>query len=151
VLLASVGIAAVAHADDESTDQTQNNTTSLMQEVAEIYQANTGTPIDAKELENAFKQARNQHRIEIRYNCLDKLVEQGKITQEQADEFKAWLDSRPDILTDEFQQWLDSRPDILGMFGQNNGDVMRFFGNKHQGRFGFGGGFRLQLHDCWFD
>ncbi|OGN98526.1 MAG: hypothetical protein A2Y58_00120 [Chloroflexi bacterium RBG_13_51_52] len=151
VLVAVLGVAAVAHADDESTSQVQDNTTSLMEQVAEIYQANTGTAIDPQELENAFVQARNQNRIEIRYQCLDKLVEQGKITQEQTDEFKAWLDARPDIFSEEFQQWLDSRPDIMGMFGQHEGGGMMSFGGRHNGGAGMGGGFGLQSHDCWSD
>jgi hypothetical protein len=147
VLVASLGIAAVAHANDENTEQTENNTSSFIEEVAEIYEANTGVALDPQELENAFIQAREQHRIEIRYQCLDKLVELGKITQEQADELKAWLDSQPDILTEEFKEWLDSRPDITGIFG-HNGNGSMFFGMQN-GKFGIGGGFRLQLHDCW--
>lgn len=147
VLVASLGIAAVAHADDENTEQTENNTSSFMEEVAEIYEENTGVALDPQELENAFIQARDQHSIEIRDNCLDKLVELGKITQEQADELKAWLDSQPDILTEEFKEWLDSRPDITGIFGHNGCGFMFF--DRHNGRFGFGEGFRLQLHDCW--
>jgi hypothetical protein len=74
-------------------------------------------------------------------------VEMGKITQEQADEFSAWLEARPNIFTDEFQQWLDSRPDVLGIFRHHgNGPKSIFF---TQG--GNGIGLRLQTHDCWSD
>ena len=150
MLVATLGAVAVARADDETTTPVENNTTGLMEKVAEIYQAKTGTAIDPQELQNAFVQARNQNRVEVRSQCLDKLVEQGKITQEQADEFKAWLDARPDALSEEFQQWLDSRPDIMGMFGQNNGGGGMMFGSgRHQGKAGMGGGFGLQSHDCW--
>ncbi|OGN98986.1 MAG: hypothetical protein A2Y89_00145 [Chloroflexi bacterium RBG_13_51_18] len=150
MLVATLGAVAVARADDETTTLVENNTTGLMEKVAEIYQAKTGTAIDPQELQNAFVQARNQNRVEVRSQCLDKLVEQGKITQEQADEFKAWLDARPDALSEEFQQWLDSRPDIMGMFGQNNGGGGMMFGSgRHQGKAGMGGGFGLQSHDCW--
>ena len=152
MLIATVGIAAVAQADDENVEQDQVSTCDVIEKVAEIYEANTGTAIDAEELENAFVQARQEIRTENRYNFLDKLVELGKITQEQADEFKAWLEARPDILTDEFQQWLESRPDIFGLFGHNgNGAGMMFLGNRHQGQSGMGNGLRLQLHDCWSD
>ena len=149
VLVASLGIAAAARADDENNNEVENNTTSLMEKVAEIYEANTGTAIDAEELENAFTQACQEIRTEFRYQFLDKLVELGKITQEQADEFKAWLEARPDIFTDEFQEWLDSRPDIFGIFGDNNGGGIMFFGGRHQGQVGISGGFGLRLHDCW--
>lgn len=152
MLVATLGVVAVARADDETPNQEQDNITSLIEEVAEIYEANTGTTIDAQELQNAFVQARNQHMTAIRYQCLDKLVEQGKITQEQADELKAWLEAKPNIFTEEFQQWLESRPDIMGMFGRNNCGIM-FFGGRHQGRVGLWGGLGLglQLHDCWSD
>jgi len=154
MLIATVGVVAVARADDETAGQDQNITSGLMEKTAEIYEQNTGTAIDSEELGSAFVQARQEIRTENRYHFLDKLVELGKITQEQADEFEAWLEARPDILTDEFQQWLESRPDILGMFGHNgNGGGMMFFGNRHQGQFGTGGGngigLRLQSHDCW--
>ena len=97
-LVTSLGIAAVAHADDEDTLPVQNTTTSLIEKVAAIYEANTGIALDPQELENAFIQARNQLRIEIRYQCLDNLVEQGKITQEQFENKKSWIESMPDKL-----------------------------------------------------
>jgi hypothetical protein len=149
MLVATAGLVAVVQADDENAEQDQNSASSLMEKVAEIYEANTGTAIDAEELENAFTQACQEIRTENRYQFLDKLVEMGKITQEQADEFKAWLESRPDIFTDEFQQWLDSRPDILGMFGHNNCGDMILFRGRHQEQIGIRSGFGLRLHDCW--
>jgi len=151
MLVAALGIAAVAHADDEDTNQVQNNTTSLIEKVAEIYQANTGTVLDTQALENAFVQAQQEIRTENRYQCLDTLVELGRITQEQADEFKAWLDARPDVLTEEFRAWLEARPDIPGMFGQNNGDGMMFFMGRHHNGTDMIGGFGLRSHNCWSD
>ena len=151
MLVATLGTVAIARADDENTNQGQKNTTSLMEKVAEIYQANTGTAIDAEELENAFVQARQEIMTANRYQFLDKLVEMGKITQEQADEFKAWLEAKPNVFTDEFKQWLESRPDVPGMFGNNNGNRMMFFRGRHQGQTGMGSGFGLQLHNCWSD
>jgi len=151
VLVAALGVAAVAQADDEDANQVQNNTTSLMEQVAEIYQANTGTAIDPQELQNAFIQARNQNRVALRSQCLDKLVEQGKITQEQADEFNTWLDSRPDFPTEEFQEWLDSRLDIPAIFGQANCGGMMLFGGMHFGRGGNSGGFGFKSGHCWSD
>ena len=133
VLAAVLGIAAVAHADDE--DANQNNTTSFIDKVAEIYQAKTGTALDTQALEDAFVQAHQEIRTEARNEALQKLVEEGKITQEQADEFKAWL---------------DARPDIPGLFGQNNEHGMMFsMGRNHEG--GMMGGFGLRSHDCWSD
>ncbi len=147
-LLATVGMAAVAHANDENT--AQNSTTNLMEKVAEIYQANTGAVIDPQELEKAFRQALQEMRTMALDEFLQKLVEEGKITQEQADEFKAWLQAKPDIFTEELKEWLESRPDIPGLFGQNGGGFMPF-GGVHHGRTGIGEGFGLRSHDCWSD
>ena len=136
VLVAALGVAAVAQADDEDANQVQNNTTSLMEKVAEIYQANTGTAIDAQELEKAFEQAHTETMTETRNQFLEQLVEEGKITQEQADEFNTWL---------------DSRPDIPAIFGQANRGGMMLFGGMHFGRGGNGGGFAFKSGHCWSD
>jgi hypothetical protein len=45
---------------------------------------------------------------------LAKLVKEGKITQMQADQLKAWETGRPDPKTDpqKFEAWLKARPDV---------------------------------------
>jgi hypothetical protein len=45
---------------------------------------------------------------------LSKLVEEGKITQQQADQLKAWEAAKPDPSADQqtFEEWLKSRPDV---------------------------------------
>lgn len=53
--------------------------------------------IDQAQVEAAFTQARQEIRSEAEANRLAKLVAAGKLTQEQADQYKAWLDSRPVI------------------------------------------------------
>jgi len=148
-LLATVGLITVAYANNGNTNQ--NNTTSLMEKVAEIYKANTGTAIDPQQLENAFTQARQEMRSETLDEYLQKLVEEGKITQEQADEFKAWLDARPDLPTQEFREWLNSRPDIPNLFGQHNRGGMMFYVGRHDGEEGVTRFFSLCSHDCWPD
>ena len=66
--------------------------------------------IDQQKLADAF----NQARTEFEAQRLDKLVQDGKITQEQADQLKAWEAARPDPKSDpqKFEEWLKSRPDI---------------------------------------
>lgn len=91
--------------------------------------------MDQQKLENAFKQAMGEQRAQLKETFeqkLQKLVADGKITQKQADDFKAWLKARPDIpnvnprglkkLLDEgkitqqqldaFNAWLKARPDM---------------------------------------
>ncbi len=131
-VVATLGGVALAQADDESAGLVEDTQTALIEKVAEIYQANTGTAIDAQELENAFAQAREEIMTETRDQFLDKLVEEGKITQEEADQWKAWLDARPDIPS-------------LG----DEGGMM--FGGMHNGKGGIGGGFGLKFGGCLSD
>ncbi|MBI4286065.1 MAG: hypothetical protein HY670_09260 [Chloroflexi bacterium] len=64
----------------------------LLSRVAEIL------GIEAAQLEAAIAQARREAQDEAVEAYLQKLVEQGKITPEQADQYKAWWLSRPDAL-----------------------------------------------------
>lgn len=82
--------------------------------------------IEQQNIEDAFAQARSEMQSEALQNYLDKLVEEGTITQEEADEYSAWLQSRPDI----------SLPAPFGHFGGHgfHGDIKRggarYFGGK---------------------
>jgi hypothetical protein len=144
VLGLTLGGVAMAQADDEDTSPSQTaNVTSFLDKVAEIYQQNTGVTIDREELQKAFTEARQAIKDEALDNFLQKLVTDGKITQEQADQFKTWSDSRPTFPTDEFKQWWDARPDIPGLFGQGNGNNGMPFGGMHRGMGRFGMGFRF--------
>ena len=66
--------------------------------------------IDEQKLTAAFKQAQD----EFEAQRLNKLVEEGKITQEQADQLKSWEAARPDPQADpqKFEEWLKSKPNI---------------------------------------
>ena len=149
VLAGVLGGFAIASANDGGSANT-----TLMDKVAEIYQKNTGTAIDAQELQKAFTEAGSSLRVEMRDQMLQKLVNNGKITQEQADAWKAWLDARPDkALTDEYQTWLDSRPDIPEQLGIDNPGFgksgMMPFGGRQFGMRGFGMG--LGARGCFPD
>lgn len=69
------------------TSNTSGNT--LIARVAAIL------GIDQTKLEDAFTQAQKEMRDEALTNYLDQLVKDGKITQEQADQYKSWLDQKP--------------------------------------------------------
>jgi hypothetical protein len=116
VLAGVLGGFAIASANDGDAANT-----TLMDKVAEIYQQNTGTAIDAQALQKAFTEAGAALKTDAMNQFLQKLVDEGKITQEQADAWKAWVDARPaNALTDEFKTWMESRPDISGLFGSGN-------------------------------
>ena len=61
----------------------------LLGRVAEILD------IDQQKLEDAFTQARSEMRDEALDSRLQNLVDQGKITQDEATQYKEWWQSRP--------------------------------------------------------
>jgi hypothetical protein len=138
----TIGGVAIAQADDQTSSANQTGKTALLDKVAEIYEKNTGDPINADELQKAFVEAGQALKDEALDNYLQKLVDDEKITQEQADQYRAWLAERPTFPTDEFKQWMESRPDIPGLFGQDSrlGNVP--FGGMQRGPGKFGEGFR---------
>lgn len=66
--------------------------------------------IDQQKLETAFAEARK----EMQEERLQELVKQGKITQEQLNQYKQWLQSRPDTKAyqDQLKKWQESKPGI---------------------------------------
>ena len=119
-----VGTAGVAFADDGQNNQGKSN--GLLARVAQILN------IDVQKLTDAFKQAVTEMRTERQSTGLQNLVTNGKLTQDQADKLKAWMDSKPDIpgvnprnmdqllkdgkITqaqyDAYKAWLAAKPDV---------------------------------------
>jgi hypothetical protein len=145
VLGGTLGGVAIAQADDQSTTTptptATDNVSSFLQKVADIYKANTGVTIDPQQLQKAIADARQAMRDEALSNYLQKLVTDGKITQDQADQFMTWWNQRPSL--DVFQSWLQSMPDIPGIFGGGNG--MGPFGGMRGALGNFRMGFRLGM------
>ena len=92
------GIALAQGNGDEDVNQPEARQAALLERICEIYQDNTGTAINAEDLQNAFAQARSEMRGEALQNYLQNLVDNGKITQEQAQELQEWWQSRPEDL-----------------------------------------------------
>jgi hypothetical protein len=119
-----VGTAGVALADDGQNGQGKQD--GLLARVAQILN------IDVQKLKDAFKQALTELHTEKQNTGLQNLVTSGKLTQDQADKLKAWLDSRPDVprvgpkgldvllkdgkITqqqyDAYQAWQSAKPDV---------------------------------------
>ena len=97
VLAGSIGGAVYAQTGDENADQPQAKYQALLDKVATIYQQNTGTTIDPQELDKAFTQARSEMQSAALDNYLQSLVDQGKLTQDQADQYQTWLQAKPDV------------------------------------------------------
>jgi competence protein ComGC len=108
----------------------------LMARVAEIL------GINQQDLENAFKQAASEQRKQMSESRLQSLVDEGKITQQQADALETWQAAKPDVprlggwlivggekadallqklladgkitqaQVDAYKKWLETRPDV---------------------------------------
>ena len=98
VLLVGV-IAGVAVAQTGNGDHTQpaDPRGALLDKVCEIYELNTGVSIDQDALRNAFAEAHKEMRTEALQNRLQNAVDEGRITQEEADQYLEWWQSRPDV------------------------------------------------------
>ena len=132
VLIAATATIALAQGPDDNAGPGHG----LMARVAEIL------GINQQDLENAFKQAASEQREAAMDARFDKLVADGKITQQEADALKAWQAAKPDVpmlggrlilggekadallqkLLDEgkitqsqidaYKEWLEARPDV---------------------------------------
>ena len=96
LLSASIGgIALAANNGDNSQPKAPDG--DILEKVCAIYQQDTGVAIDQEALKNAFAQAQSEMQKEREQARLQYLVEQGEITQEQADKYLEWWQSRPDV------------------------------------------------------
>jgi hypothetical protein len=126
ILIVIASISGIAMAND-SEENTQSD--SLLGRVAKIL------GIDQQIVEDAFEQARAEMQEEALDKYLQNLVDEGILTDEEAAEYKGWLDARPDMTEyiDKIEDWMESRPDISTMprfktFGIFRGkDGMRMF------------------------
>lgn len=93
VLLVSATIGVVlAHEPTQGNQPSVPPGKKLFARVAEIL------GIEEQKLIDAFAQARRELAQEALANRLDKLVEQGRLTPEQAKEIEQWLAERPEWL-----------------------------------------------------
>lgn len=134
VLVGSIGGVVLAQTGSEDGSQPKT----LLARVATIL------GIDQQKLEDAFAQAQS----EMRDEALQKLVDEGKITQEQADQYKAWLQAQPDMTQyrEQLREWQQARPGMppeLKEWQEARPDVPFGFGFRGRGGFhgpcGFGG------------
>ncbi len=91
---AGVVLAQTGNGDD---GQPEARDAALLDKVCEIYEQNTGVAIDSEALKDAFAQAQDEMRAEAMQNRLQNLVDQGTITQDEADEYLEWWESKPDV------------------------------------------------------
>lgn len=120
LIIGATAGAVLAQAGDNGTGQAKDG---ILTRVAQIL------GIDQQKLTDAFKQARTEYRQQhpIGQNQeqkLDKAVQDGKLTQQQADQIKSWWAAKPANPKDnpeQFKEWLKSRPNVPGLFGPRGG------------------------------
>jgi hypothetical protein len=88
-VIAALSITGVALA--QTDDSSDNPETTLLAKVATIL------GIDQQTVEDAFAQAQSEIQSEALDSRLADMVSQGTITQEEADQYKAWYESKPDV------------------------------------------------------
>jgi uncharacterized membrane protein len=94
-------VAAVNNSPSNTTAGNQTQATdryqALLDRACAIYEEKTGVAIDSEQLGEALEQARSEMRDEALQNWLQDLVDNGKITQEEADQYLTWWQSRPNV------------------------------------------------------
>ena len=139
---------ALKEAFDEARSQMQDiapedrQRGELMARVVEIL---GNDDIDQDALKAAFAEARSEMRQGGLENRLAKLVDEGKITSEQAEQYLEWSGSKPDTpqFREQLKQWRQARPDLppeLEEWQQARPDVPVRSGFRGRGGHrGFGG------------
>ena len=94
VLVLGIGGGTILAQESTSSDETGRQ--SIFSRVASIL------GIEEQQVEDAFQQAAQEIQDERVQQKLAMLVERGVLTQEQADEYKAWLDAQPEGLSPRF-------------------------------------------------
>ncbi len=117
VLALTLSGVAFAQTGDEGGSQAQDSHGALLDKVCEIYEENTGVALNPEELQNAFAQAGAELRDDAIESRLQNLVEEGKITQEEADQYLEWWQSKPDTAS----PGLFGFPGVRGSWGGMHG------------------------------
>jgi len=111
-------------ANNSSSNTTAGNQTpatgqyqAFLDRVCAIYEENTGVAIDSGQLKDALQQARSEMQDEALQSWLQNLVNKGKITQEEADQYLTWWQSRPNV-----------ELPVPGLGGHGHGDGMMWGG-----------------------
>ena len=90
IAVVAVAIISFSIALAQGNEGGDSNASKLATKVAEIL------GLDTTVVDHAIKQAREELRDEAIQNKLNALVENGKLTQEQADEYLNWIQARPE-------------------------------------------------------
>ena len=131
LLLTVGGVTMVmAEGEEETTPPPEASVKGLLERVANILE------IDKEDLINAFEQARQEMCEDAFTSHINQAVEEGLITQDQADEILEWWLQRPD---DAIEAWRGQRPNAIGPGMFKNAPCFRFsLGDRRGNCFGWG-------------
>jgi len=131
VLLTMGGVTMVmAEGEEETAPSPEASENALLERVADIL------GIDEEDLINAFEQARQEMCEDAFTSHINQAVEEGLITQDQADEILEWWSQRPD---DAIEAWRGQGPNATGPGMFKNAPRFRFsLGNRRGNCFGWG-------------
>jgi len=90
-LVLTVGLTTVALADSPG-DGDNGPVRAFISKVASIL------GLEEEQVADAFEQARQEMRDEAQGQCLQDAVEEGRITEEEADQIRQWWQNRPEAL-----------------------------------------------------
>ena len=113
VVGSTVGVVLAADNGDGNGSPPGAQHAALLDRVCAIYEENTGVAIDPQQLKDAFAQASSEMREEALDSYLQNLVDEDKITQEQADQYLKWWQARPEDMP---------LPGPFGRFGRHGFD-----------------------------
>jgi len=97
-VLAVGSIGGIALAQENEEDSPAAKFGEFMEKVCAIYEDNTGTAINAEELQKAFTQAQSEMHTAAMEARQAKMVENGMLDETQAQELQDWWESRPEDL-----------------------------------------------------
>ena len=97
VMLVGIIGGAVLAADNSDDSEPEAKYEALLDRVCEIYEEKTDIPIDQEALIDAFAQAQSEMQTKALETWLQFLVEDGEITQAQANEYLDWWQVKPDV------------------------------------------------------
>ncbi|MCL0029069.1 hypothetical protein M1N23_02860 [Dehalococcoidia bacterium] len=89
IAMVAVAVVSFSVALAQGNGEGDSNASKLAIKVAEIL------GLDTTEVNDAIKQARKELRDEATTKRINALVEKGRLTQEQADKYLNWIQSRP--------------------------------------------------------
>jgi hypothetical protein len=120
IAVVTVSVFSLAVVFAQGNEEGDSNASKLAIKVAEILGLN------AAEVDDAIKQARRELRDETVQNNLNALVEEGRLTQEQADEYLDWIQSKPEGISAIGKHSFGKRGHHRGWKGHG-----RFFGPRN--------------------